>query len=88
VDIAPNAITADEYHLPLRRWPIYTVQTKDGMAALFLTNNPNDCGALIERFEDAPISVRQFVDRAATEPRLKDDPISTAMLFYCQKFNQ
>jgi hypothetical protein len=79
--------TASDYREPLSVWPTYDVQTKGSLSALFIENNPNDCGALSERFEDAPIGVQQFVDRAANEPRLQDDPISNAMLVYCQKFS-
>ena len=79
--------SADDYHQPLRVWPTYSEPTKGGLAALFLTNNPGDCAALTAKFEDAPIGVQQFVDRAASEPRLQDTPISNAMLVYCQKFS-
>jgi hypothetical protein len=82
----PNP-TANDYREPLSVWPAFDDQTKGALAALFLNNNPIDCGALIEKFEDAPIGVQQFVDRAANEPRLQDEPISSAMLVYCQKFS-
>ena len=88
VHIESDDLSAKEYHRPLRIWPTYDVQTKGGLSALFLMNNPNDCGAVAERFEDAPIGVQTFVDRAANEPRLQDEPISNAMLVYCQKFNR
>ena len=79
--------TADDYHNPLSLWPVLDDQTESELVILFLNNNPNDCAGLIQRFEDAPNGVQAFVNRAATEPRLQDNLISDAMLFYCQKFS-
>ncbi len=49
-------------------------------------DNPNDCAAFNE-IEDAPIGVRNNVDRAARDPRFQDDLISAVMLASCQGFS-
>jgi hypothetical protein len=77
-------VTATSYHMDMRAWPPFTYDTKIGLSALYLANNPNDCSTATGiAGEDAANQLAQAIERWVKDGTTGGMQIADVMARFC-----